>query len=217
MTIKGKLITLGTLVVIGMVMLTGLMNYSMSTVSELKQAEMLTSVIEADMLTLRRNEKDFLARKDLKYQEKFTKNSQQANKSIMKLKTILAEYDVETTKVDELAVVMNDYKDKFTNIVNIQKEIGLDSKSGLYGSLREAVHQAETQFKELNNDRLLKDMLMLRRNEKDFMLRLDLKYLKKFEKNYQILLNDLDTASTTAENKGQIKSDMALYHSNFKN
>jgi methyl-accepting chemotaxis protein len=62
--------------------------------------------------------------------------------------------------------------------------VGLDPKSGLYGSLREAAHALEQQFKQVQNDTMLVSLLQLRRAEKDFMLRLDLKYLDSFQAEF---------------------------------
>ncbi len=75
--------------------------------------------------------------------------------------------------------MLTEYKQRFNNIAALQQEIGLDPKSGLYGGLRSAVHSVEELLSD--NPRVLASMLMLRRHEKDFMLRGDLKYLEKFD------------------------------------
>ncbi len=47
----------------------------------------------------------------------------------------------------------------------------------LQGKLRDAVHAVEAQIKATKRDDLLVQMLMCRRHEKDFMLRLDPQYV----------------------------------------
>ena len=57
--------------------------------------------------------------------------------------------------------------------------LGLTPEDGLEGKMRAAVHSIETELKAVKNDAMLVSMLMLRRHEKDMMLRGDAKYLGK--------------------------------------
>lgn len=52
-------------------------------------------------------------------------------------------------------------------------QMGITEKDGMQGKLRDAVHVLEAEFKSLNKDDLMVKLLMLRRHEKDFMLRGD--------------------------------------------
>ena len=49
--------------------------------------------------------------------------------------------------------------------------------------MRGAVHDIETKLKEIDDPRLTSWMLMMRRNEKDFMLRRDPKYVAEIKKS----------------------------------
>lgn len=60
-------------------------------------------------------------------------------------------------------------------------KVGLTPEDGLYGSLRKAVHSIEKAVYAEQDYRTAAAMLQLRRHEKDFMLRLDLKYLARFD------------------------------------
>ena len=60
------------------------------------------------------------------------------------------------------------------NNKNIQK--GLTEESGLRGEFRQAAHELEAVFDENSSDKLMIAYLMLRRHEKDYLLRLDKKY-----------------------------------------
>ncbi|KIZ45586.1 chemotaxis protein [Rhodopseudomonas palustris] len=68
------------------------------------------------------------------------------------------------------------YVTRFHNLVSAQKVLGLTEADGLQGKLRNAVHQLEARLVELDQPRLSNLMLMMRRHEKDFMLRGDEKY-----------------------------------------
>jgi len=77
------------------------------------------------------------------------------------------------------------------------------------------VHKAEAVFNEMNNYKLLKDMLMLRRNEKDFLMRKDSKYIDKFTKNYEIFIADINTSAIDAAIKKTLLKDVASYKADF--
>ena len=160
--------------------------YTEKTVGDLNHALELTSSIKSDILELRRNEKDFLARKDDKYVEKYTSRQQKLSSSIATLKTLFELYSLDTTEIDGLNQATRQYRDHFMALVNQQKQIGYHPKDGFYGELRDAAHQIEAQVK--NGDpSLLILLLQLRRDEKDFMLRLDPKYIDKFTGHFQQL------------------------------
>lgn len=75
------------------------------------------------MLTLRRHEKDFFLRKDLKYQKEFN--------------TTAVAFAEELGKQDnsELIALLSNYRDEFNQVVEIEKEIGLTDKDGKKGQL----------------------------------------------------------------------------------
>jgi methyl-accepting chemotaxis protein len=66
---------------------------------------------------------------------------------------------------------LNLYKTRFQNLVSIQRVLGLKENQGLQGKLRLAVSAVEDKLAQLNEPRLALLMTMMRRHEKDFMLR----------------------------------------------
>lgn len=96
--------------------------------------------LQTDMLMLRRAEKDFMLRSDLKYLEKFDKS---LNVFLDDSKTAkLSDYD-------KAINLLNDYKRDFYNLVDGYKQIGLTPKDGALGEMRETIHQADKSLKEL--------------------------------------------------------------------
>jgi methyl-accepting chemotaxis protein len=77
------------------------------------------------------------------------------------------------------------------------------------------VHEAETLVKEANDDRLMKDILMLRRREKDFMQRLDIKYLSKFDKDFAVFKQDLAQSDLSSARQQAISQAMDRYQIDF--
>lgn len=181
----------------------------------LEETLISTDKVEIGMLTLRRNEKDFLARKDIKYQTKFTKNHLILEKDVDHLQVKLDSNGINSEKASDLKSLLDTYKNKFIALVNVQKKIGVNPKDGLYGSLRNAVHAVETEIKQLDDANLMKDILMLRRREKDFMLREDMKYLKKFNKDFSTLESTLTNSSYSQERKETISKQLGQYKIDF--
>ncbi|MDH5183659.1 MAG: methyl-accepting chemotaxis protein [Gammaproteobacteria bacterium] len=215
LTIKQKLYGMVVFTVLAFAALFGRQIYVLSETRTMEEARLLDSEINAGMLTLRRNEKDFLARTDLKYLDKFNKNFVLLTEKLTSLKAFSSKYGVVGEEVARLERVLNDYAVSFKQLVAVQQTIGLSPKDGLRGNLRNAVHEAEGILKELSLDTLTKDMLMLRRREKDFMLRTDIKYLEKFNNDLVVFYQDLDAVSLSSEKKAEIRSSMAVYERDF--
>jgi len=215
MTIKNQFILLIVLVTLSMLALLAMGRYSAATVVELEQEAVQLGQIEVGMLTLRRNEKDFLARKDPKYLDQFNANHQTLMARVHDLQGRLEASGIDAGKAQQTGQVLEDYAARFRDLVAVQQEIGLDEKSGLYGSLRTAVHDVEKLVKGQNDYRLLSDMLMLRRNEKDFMLRDNLKYVDKLTKNVGVFNATLAESDIPAEVKEQIATAIAKYQADF--
>ena len=94
MTIKLKLIVLTVITAVGFLVLIGLSQKAITTMHELGEANGLVKQLNVEMLNLRKHEKDFLARKDLKYLKKFDKTMQSIHKTEKELETILKAEDI---------------------------------------------------------------------------------------------------------------------------
>jgi len=174
---------------------------------------------KSGMLTLRRNEKDFLARLDIKYQGKFKDNYGNLMNYGKKFNENIDRLELGGDEGRRLGVIVNNlqiYNASFNKIIALHQKIGLDHESGLRGKLRKAVHDAEDLLKEVKLNQLTVDMLMLRRNEKDFMLRKLVKYLDKHDRNYAVFSQHLHQSTLSNAAKAEIGSAMATYRSMFK-
>ena len=171
--------------------------------------------IKESILLERRHEKDFLARKDLKYLKEF-----EAQMALLKgqLKTLDSELEAFGYSDERLAATvaaLDRYDRHFHELVAIEKTIGLDHQSGLRGALRESVHSAEKVITEFHNDILMVDMLTLRRNEKDFFIRELDKYPQKFEANFEKMLDDVKSSYLTFEKKDEVIGHLEHYKESF--
>lgn len=215
LTIKNKFIITGVIAFISMIGMLTLSPYVINKVRIFNAVSIELSQVESSMLTLRRNEKDFLARNDLKYKEKFKNNFTHLIKKVELLEHAVAEVGIDVTSVKKMMFIFKEYNNAFLKLVSAQQKIGLNPKDGLYGILREAVHQVENEINILGDQKLRADMLQLRRNEKDFMLRRDIKYLTKFNKNIDDFSRHVADKIDFSNSKEKIQSLIKKYHFNF--
>jgi methyl-accepting chemotaxis protein len=111
--------------------------------------------------------------------------------------------------------VINSYTTRFSNVVSAQKLIGFNENDGLQGKLRAAVHTVEDQLKKYDQPRLAVLMLMMRRHEKDFMLRGDEKYGDELRKRAGEFSVELATSDLPADSKAEISKLVDVYKASF--
>ncbi len=215
MTIKLKLITATLAIVISSAINFTSTAYVEHEIEAYAVAEENLLEIKIEVLELRKHEKDFLARKDLKYVEKFNATTSQLKKEITHAEEFLKGEDIDISKMVEFSNITDHYAQAFLKIVAMQKKIGLNSKDALYGSLRDSAHRLQDGAKALEDDALFVKLLTLRKHEKDFMLRYDSKYVTKFNKDFaqtQEHLNALDDSGEAINDLKRYKQDfLALY------
>jgi methyl-accepting chemotaxis protein len=216
-SIRSRLIAFAGLAILSIILMAVLKVSFDSSNAQLYHARLSISEIRSNMLLLRRNEKDFLARKQLKYRDEFIDNYDVLIKRVDQLSEQLLDIDLDKSTVEQLKPVFSDYKNAFLKVVSIHQALGLDEKDGLYGSLRDAVHNIESIVMQLDNNALMMDMLMLRRKEKDFMLRLDAKYLDKFNQDVQVMARNLSDSQYSVEKKDEITGLLKSYSDQFNN
>lgn len=215
MTIKFRLILLALLVVAGMAGQSALTWYSTATMARLQENRVLAEQLNSDMLRLRRHEKDFLARLALKYAEAFDTDARTMGERIDRLSTSMTESGMDTTELKRFESIIAGYREVFEALVSLQRRIGLTPEDGLYGSLRSAVHAVEDRLKAVENDRLLRRMLMLRRHEKDFMLRHNPKYVGKLDTELAAMREDITRAPFGTEEQQALLGLLDQYATDF--
>lgn len=204
-----------SIIVAAMAFMLILLSYSVGSLEGDIEIARTIGQVESNVLQLRRNEKDFLARKDLKYFEAFKKRVSTLKGNLNHLLTSFESTSRDTSDIVKLKSVINDYEKHFIELVDIQKEIGLTPTDGLYGSLRSAVHDAEEVIGD-KNYQLLAAMLQLRRNEKDFMLRLDEKYLTRWQGNAATFIESIKASELDQNTKNEIITNISAYQTAFE-
>ena len=214
MLIKHKLIANTTVVILSTIAILLLLLYSLNASEKNLEVAHLIGDVKKEVLELRRDEKDFLARKNMKYPEKFNKTVAIIQKDIASLHSILSDIGLDTQETTTLKNVLVKYQQVFNQLVQLQQKIGLNSTDGLYGDLRAKVHAVEEKIGS-QDYKLLSGMLMLRRHEKDFMLRLDEKYLGKLNSGAEQLITHVNASDLSGNLKTEIASLIVAYQKSF--
>ena len=199
LSIKLRLIILATVTLVGI----GIIQFSasMQIKEEKKFFTVRENVAELTLKAsrLRRIEKNFLARNEIKYAEQLNNNVKDVTAHINKLIELEKENGIRNNDLSDMGKTLQEYKSKFNDVVKIKQKIGLTPKTGLRGNLRDAIHKAEDFFKKHENLKAEVLMLTLRRNEKDFLLRKATKYIDKFLKNYDKLYSHVASVSILSD------------------
>ncbi|MBB1486187.1 methyl-accepting chemotaxis protein [Oceanospirillum sediminis] len=216
MLIKHKLMTNALIAVCSLGIMYLLFIFTLETVKELNKGKVLALQMETDMLQLRREEKDFLARSELEYVERFDQKTVQMLQNQDQLIALLRTQGESTEQLEQLKVVTQRYQQSFHNVTDVTVLMGLDHTSGLRGELRAAVHQLEQALKSVRADEIMITMLQLRRAEKDFMLRSNVKYLKKFDGLHSSMLRQLEYLVSSGAADRELIELAELYGTRFR-
>jgi len=177
----------------------------------------LNKKLSMEMLEARRAEKDFQLRRDEAYSKSHAELSAAIGRDFQQLETFVRSSGINDIS-EEIGVAHNGFKNylrEFGTLAQAEIKLGLNETLGLSGSLRTAVHDIEAKLKESDNPRLTSWMLMMRRHEKDFMLRRDQKYvgeLKKAAVEFSKLLAGADMPPAL---KADIVQKLEKYQTDF--
>jgi len=196
LTIKQKLYVIVSLVILGLFGLYLENSVNQNNVSNLVNIKSELKDLQISMLQLRRTEKDFLLRKDIKYGEKFNVIFNQSLQIVKGLEQRLANTDISSKKLSAMKISLQVYQQAFEQLIEVSVEKGLDKDSGVYGKLRAATHELESSLKAAQDFESNTLLLTLRRHEKDFILRNDEKYLGRLLATAEKLTTRLEDANT---------------------
>ncbi len=198
-SIKQRLIMLGIITILGIFSI----HFSGKILGD--QEKILLQIheevleINVYILTIRKHEKDFLSRNDLKYVQKLYDELSELNRHIKNLIIKSKENGLNTKELSQIIGVLSEYKTVFTRLVEAKKTVGLSPKEGFRGKLRGAIQEAETFFKKHEDFKANSLILTLRRNEKDFLMRKLPKYLDKHSKNFEKTLTYINSTQNLTE------------------
>lgn len=179
-------------------------------VTTFNDLEILSKDLRIAGLEIRRTEKDFLLRNELSYADKNRKAQQDAAALNTTLKTNPAASAI-ASDADAVSTGLKAYDAAFQIMADNMVAKGLNQDSGAQGELRKAVHTLETMLKSVNDVRLTSSMLMMRRHEKDFLLRDNPEYLSKAEQEAARFQQILAGSALNAEQQRDAQSLLETY------
>ena len=170
-----------------------------------------------DMLEARRNEKNFQQRRNEAYAKTHAELVVTIDRDFNRLQTLIQSSGVSvlSEKVKLAREGFKSYAGDFAALVAAEIKLGLNETLGLSGSLRTAVHDIEARLKDIDNPRLTSWMLMMRRHEKDFMLRRDQKYAGELKKAAAEFMKALAAAGIAPDVTAEITEKLDKYQSGF--
>uniref|UniRef100_UPI0040487160 HAMP domain-containing protein n=1 Tax=Rheinheimera sp. TaxID=1869214 RepID=UPI0040487160 len=135
LSIKQRLFINGIALVAAMVVMLLILFYQSSKLTSLATTQQLVEQIAADVLMLRRAEKDFLLRKDLAYQQQFA--------------SIVAQLTSQIAADGDSGRLIQQYQRSFEALVSASQQMGLDETQGVTGVMRKAIQSTEESLKAL--------------------------------------------------------------------
>src|SRR5215468_9659750 len=206
-------------VLVGAIYLQGLSAQTrlQAAADEAMSLEILTTTIARDLLEGRQTAYEFLIKRDEKRVAQHNKTIKRARERMTRLQAMVDALDKDDPmrRAGALLAGLNLYETRFNNVVVVQRQIGLNENQGSEGKLREAVHQVEKRLSEHDQPRLSVLMLMMRRHEKDFMLRGDDKYGDELRKRADEFTTELKKTDLPDETKAEIIKLLDTYKSSF--
>ncbi|MET3908153.1 methyl-accepting chemotaxis protein [Bradyrhizobium sp. S3.3.6] len=144
----------------------------------------LNKQLSIEMLEARRNEKNFQQRRNESYAKSHAELIGPINRDFDEVERLMSAGGMGalSEKTKQAQEGFKRYTADFNALVAAETRLGLNETLGLSGSLRAAVHDIEAKLKEIDDPRTTSWMLMMRRHEKDFMLRRDPKYIAEVKK-----------------------------------
>lgn len=182
----GSIVALAGFILAGLLIIQGIGGSAIDAASSAADRESTIGeqALNLDLALLdgRRREKDFLLRKDAKYIAEHAQSAQAALTAMTAMTAAMEPADSRRDQVEAVRKGISIYTEAFRRVAEEQKRVGFSEKDGLMGALRGSVHEVETTLKSHDELRLAVLMLMMRRHEKDFLARLDPKYIDDLDK-----------------------------------
>lgn len=205
---------------IGVLLGTALYNqrYMSAEIENLDQYSSLdyyVSQVQAHSQSLQRIQKDFMLTKDPAQAETYAAKYSAALESLDAVMAI-PQAAALASGVETLENAVNSHKSTFDRLAGNMTTMGLDEKQGLQGALRKAVHNVEEKLKAANLDAMTVKMLMMRRHEKDFMLRGQDKYIGRIDKRREEFAKLLADSDLSKGEQSDISKLLDTYQAAFK-
>ena len=223
LSIGKRIVTLSIIALVGIISIFGIISIKLKSITETETAysngahlKSTVQDVNASALNMRRAEKDFFLRKDKKYVERYKQYVHEMQESLKKVSHYTTD-KIMLKDMKDVQTLSEKHDAQFTFVKDLLIEIGLTENDGLEGKLRKNIKSLEGTLKNLsNNQELLIKTLMMRRHEKDFMLRKDDKYEKRILERSNEFKALLAKANYSSKIKAGLNAELDSYISTFQ-
>jgi len=192
MSIKNKLLSVMAVSIVSIFINIYIVHYMLETSQELGHSKETLLQINDEMLEVQSSVRNFLEYTNQKQITQFQSTYAQLQEDVKKLHSELTNIGIETDSINTINKNIKKYRDDFTKIIAIQRQIGLNPKEGLNKKLSSAVKKAEYFAKKAQDADVYSMILTLGNIEKSFQLTHNKKYLKHFKRSYNALIYYID-------------------------
>lgn len=219
-----KILLIGIVGVLGLLVFGGIylagsasLDASRTVAENARKISGMNEKLGRDLLNARRAEKDFMLRRDEASAKRHALLTESIKADIDQLSasTSTGDFAAIAGSVAILGKGFGEYQKQFDVLEQNETKLGLDEKLGLSGSLRASVHEIEAKLKEFDNTKLQAGMLMMRRHEKDFMLRRDPKYVEELQKSATDFSKVVASSDLSTSLKSDIENKLLRYRNDF--
>ncbi len=218
------LVMIGLTIVVSVIALIS-QNNAQATVDQLLDVDVRIAELSLQsnnaMLMARRGEKDYLLRyKELGFEEARAQYVAQVQNEVATIHENMAELksletqDEHITQVEAIDQAITEYETTFLAAVALIEQRGYED-TGLEGQFREKVHDIEAAIEADAIDQLAIDMLMMRRHEKDYLLREDEQYVTRLHETVAQLKTDVAATSLPQAEQVQLATLADEYQALF--
>ncbi len=232
-SVKMRVMSMGAIAIFGFMVIfttdlitSSSMEAALTTAENNKKLELTRTEMLASSLLVRRREKDFFLRLDKKYIASYNKDMD-ATVMLLQKANSLSDNPTVNKAASDLEAVFKRHKAQFKRVSDLWIKIGLDTKSGLYGDMQDAVHGIEDELPKYKVDPLIIKMLMMRRHEKDFMMRVankdsdgkysnGPKYAGRIDERAEEFMTLVKSSNITTSGKADLERRLMAYVSAFQ-
>jgi len=192
---------------------------SNAMVAAARDAGDLDGQLQVAMLQARRQEKNFLLRRDENSVALHAEAMATVSKALDALQAAVAGQPAVQAQVALVRADVGRYADAFGALATAARNVGLNENLGLLGALRGAVHEVEDGLQSVDAPRAQIAMLMMRRHEKDFIARRDPQYGADLKARLPAFTAALDAAVAEGRLEASVRTGlgahMAVYQESF--
>ena len=152
---------------------------------------------------IRRREKDFLLRGDDKY-------AKQVQQNIVHFKSLVAESELTAKQKTFLTEKIDEYGKSFSVAASKSTDA-----TGLGSKFRDIAHEIEAFVAEHEVEDLAINYLTLRKHEKDYLLRTDVKYMERADATIAIIKGHTESSEILPADKNRIVGNLKTYEESF--